>query len=155
VDGFSDTDRQKMTEGSEKHEFQSEVSRLMDIIINSLYTDKQVFLRELISNAADALEKARFHSVQDETFLGDFKDLEVKIEHDPEAKTISILDTAQVLFQTALIESGFEIADPSALVNRVYRLMSKELGVDPEAPLTEIEVPEDAEEEEAAEEAAD
>merc|ERR1712220_30319 len=62
------------------------------------------------------------------------------------------LDTAQVLFQTALIESGYDIADPSALVNRVYRLMSKELGVDPDAPLKEIEVPEDAEEEEEAEE---
>merc|ERR1712014_338077 len=64
----------------------------------------------------------------------------------------SALDTAQVLFQTALIQSGYDIADPSALVNRVYRLMSKELGVDPEAPLKEVEVPEDAEEEEAAEE---
>merc|ERR1719424_1444592 len=58
------------------------------------------------------------------------------------------LDTAQVLFQTALIESGYEIADPSALVNRVYRLMSKELGVDPDAPLTEAEVPEEEEAEE-------
>merc|ERR1719215_1105156 len=55
-------------------------------------------------------------------------------------------DTAQVLFQTALIESGYDIADPSALVSRVYKLMSKELGVDPDAPLTEIEVPEDEEE---------
>merc|ERR1712146_436761 len=45
------------------------------------------------------------------------------------------LDSAQVLFQTALIESGYEIADPSALVSRVYRLMSKELGVDPDAPI--------------------
>merc|ERR1712187_479598 len=45
---------------------------------------------ELISNAADALEKARFHSVQDETFLGDTKDLEIKMEHDADAKTISI-----------------------------------------------------------------
>merc|ERR1712043_55457 len=60
------------------------------------------------------------------------------------------VDTAAVLFQTALIESGYEIADPSALVNRVYRLMSKELGVDPDAPLKEVEVPE--EEEEAEEE---
>merc|ERR1711907_268301 len=58
------------------------------------------------------------------------------------------VDTAQVLFQTALIESGYEIADPSALVNRVYRLMSKELGVDPDAPLKEVEVPEDDAEEE-------
>merc|ERR1719191_1026633 len=63
------------------------------------------------------------------------------------------LDTAQVLFQTALIESGYDIADPSALVNRVYRLMSKELGVDPDAPLKEVEVPED--EEEAEEEEKD
>merc|ERR1719484_170900 len=63
------------------------------------------------------------------------------------------LDTAQVLFQTALIESGYEIADPSALVNRVYRLMSKELGVDPDAPIKEVEVPE--EEEEAEEEDKD
>merc|ERR1712072_192887 len=64
------------------------------------------------------------------------------------------LDTAQVLFQTALIESGYEIADPSALVNRVYRLMSKELGVDPDAPIKEVEVPEE-EEEEAEEEDSD
>merc|ERR1711941_203133 len=63
----------------------------------------------------------------------------------------SASSTAEVLFQTALIESGYEIADASALVNRVYRLMSKELGVDPDAPIKEIEVPEE-EEEEAEEE---
>merc|ERR1712207_130719 len=65
------------------------------------------------------------------------------------------LDSAQVLFQTAILESGYEIADPSALVNRVYRLMSKELGVDPDAPLKEVEVPEGEEEEEEAEEEGD
>merc|ERR1711935_1080169 len=74
-----------------------------------------------------------------------------KIKGDKE--DAAALDTAQVLFQTALIESGYEIADPSALVNRVYRLMSKELGVDPDAPVKEIEVPE--EEEEAEEEDKD
>jgi len=105
VDGFSEADRAKMSEGSEKHEFQAEVNRLMDIIINSLYTDKQVFLRELISNAADALEKARFHSVQDETFLGDTKDLEVKVEHDPDAKTISIIDTGIGMTKADLINN--------------------------------------------------
>merc|ERR1711879_714169 len=78
-------------------------------------------------------------------------DLLSKIKADKEDK--SAIDTAQVLFQTALIESGYEIADPSALVNRVYRLMSKELGVDPDAPLKEVEVPE--EEEEAEEEEDD
>merc|ERR1711877_105606 len=77
-------------------------------------------------------------------------DLLAKVKADKEDK--AALDTAQVLFQTALIESGYEIADPSALVNRVYRLMSKELGVDPDAPLKEVEVPEGEEEEEAEEE---
>merc|ERR1711968_326298 len=82
-------------------------------------------------------------------------DLLSKVKADKEDK--AALDTAQVLFQTALIESGYDIADPTALVNRVYRLMSKELGVDPDAPLKEVEVPEEeeeAEEEEAEEEAS-
>merc|ERR1711959_809128 len=78
-------------------------------------------------------------------------DLLSKVKADKEDK--AAVDTAQVLFQTALIESGYEIADPSALVNRVYRLMSKELGVDPDAPIKEVEVPE--EEEEAEEEDKD
>merc|ERR1711957_621927 len=105
VDGFSEEDRSKMADGSEKHEFQAEVSRLMDIIINSLYTDKQVFLRELISNAADALEKARFHSVQDDAFLGDTQDFEIKIEHDPEAKTLTIVDTGVGMTKADLINN--------------------------------------------------
>merc|ERR1712115_122799 len=77
-------------------------------------------------------------------------DLLSKVKADKEDK--SAVDSASVLFQTALIESGYEIADPSALVKRVYRLMSKELGVDPDAPLKEVEVPEGEEEEEAEEE---
>merc|ERR1712072_733198 len=78
-------------------------------------------------------------------------DMLSKVKADKE--DAAALDAAQVLFQTALIESGYEIADPSALVNRVYRLMSKELGVDPDAPIKEVEVPE--EEEEAEEEDKD
>jgi len=105
VDGFSEEDRAKMADSSEKHEFQAEVNRLMDIIINSLYTDKQVFVRELISNAADALEKARFHSVQDDSYLGDTKDLEVKVEHDPDAKTITIIDTGIGMSKADLINN--------------------------------------------------
>merc|ERR1712186_107177 len=73
-------------------------------------------------------------------------DLLAKVKDDKE--NAAALDTAQVLFQTALIESGYEIADPSALVSRVYRLMSKELGVDPDAPIKEVEVPEEEEAEE-------
>ena len=94
-----------VAEEAETHEFQAEVNRLMDIIINSLYTDKSVFLRELISNAADALEKARFVSVQDETFLGDTKDLEVKLEFDTEEKTLSIIDTGIGMSKSDLINN--------------------------------------------------
>merc|ERR1711966_618764 len=75
-------------------------------------------------------------------------DLLSKVKDDKEDK--SALSSAEVLFQTALIESGYDIADPSALVSRIYQLMSKELGVDPDAPMKEVEVPE--EEEEAEEE---
>merc|ERR1712037_999949 len=80
-------------------------------------------------------------------------DLLAKVKTDKSDK--AAVDTAQVLFQTALIESGYELADASALVNRVYRLMSKELGVDPDAPLTEVEVPEEEEEAEEEEEEKD
>merc|ERR1712070_1127559 len=73
-------------------------------------------------------------------------DLLAKVKADKTDK--AAIDTAQVLFQTALLESGYEIADPSALVNRVYRLMSKELGVNPDAPIKEVEVPEEEEAEE-------
>merc|ERR1712187_673664 len=75
-------------------------------------------------------------------------DLLSKVKADKE--NAAAKDTAHVLFQTALIESGYEIADPSALVSRVYKLMSKELGVDPDAPLKEEE--EDKEEEDKEEE---
>merc|ERR1711907_906568 len=76
-------------------------------------------------------------------------DLLSKVKADKEDK--AAVDSASVFFQIALIESGYEIADPTALVNRVYRLMSKELGVDPDAPLKEVEIPEEEEAEEESE----
>merc|ERR1711981_368741 len=78
-------------------------------------------------------------------------DLLLKVKADKEDKKAT--DTATVLFQTAMLESGDEINDPSALVSRIYSLMSTELGVDPDAAVKEIEVPE--EEEEAEEESKD
>merc|ERR1712196_342239 len=77
-------------------------------------------------------------------------DLLSKVKSDKEDTAAK--DSASVLFQTALIGSGYEIADPSALVKRVYRLMPKELGVDPDAPLKEVEIPDEEEAEEESEE---
>jgi len=65
----------------------------MDIIINSLYQNKEVFLRELISNASDALDKVRFRAINEPDSLGDVKDMEIRIEYDEEAKTVTITDT--------------------------------------------------------------
>merc|ERR1719446_568266 len=79
--------------GAEVNEFQAEVSRLMDIIINSLYKNKDIFLRELISNGSDALDKIRFMAVSDETALESNKALEIKISFDKDARTLTITDS--------------------------------------------------------------
>ena len=77
----------------------------MDIIINSLYTKKEVFIRELISNASDALDKLLFISVQNPNFLGDKSELEIKIDFDHDAKTISITDTGIGMSKAELIKN--------------------------------------------------
>ena len=77
----------------------------MDIIINSLYTKKEVFLRELISNASDALDKLRFISIQNPEQLGKFHDLEVRIDYDQDAKTLSITDTGVGMTKAELIKN--------------------------------------------------
>jgi HSP90 family molecular chaperone len=77
----------------------------MDIIINSLYTKKEVFIRELISNASDALDKIRFISVQNPEYLGSVPDLEIMIDFDFEGKTISITDTGVGMSKAELIKN--------------------------------------------------
>lgn len=64
----------------EKFEFVAEVGRVMDIIINSLYTQKEIFLRELISNASDALDKIRFLAIANPDVLGTETELEIKVQ---------------------------------------------------------------------------
>jgi len=103
VDGLTEEERQSMMDNAESHEFRAETQRLMDIIINSLYLNKGVYLRQLLSNAMDALEKARFLSVQDHSFLGDSPDLEVRVEVDPDAKTLSIQDSGVGMTKEELI----------------------------------------------------
>lgn len=88
----------------ETHEYQAEVSRLMDLIVHSLYSHKEVFLRELVSNASDALDKLRFLSVTDPSLLGDAADLEIRIKPDPDNGTISIIDTGIGMTKEELID---------------------------------------------------
>ena len=73
------------------HKFKAEVSQLLDILVHSLYTNKEIFLRELVSNASDALEKARFNA-QSEGQADDAPQ-EIRITADAEAKTLTVTDT--------------------------------------------------------------
>jgi len=102
---MDETVLQKVEERKENFNFNADVSRLMDIIINSLYTKKEVFIRELISNASDALDKARFLSVSDAEFLGENPEMEIKIDFDYDAKTISITDTGIGMTKNELVKN--------------------------------------------------
>ncbi|MCH7600191.1 MAG: molecular chaperone HtpG [Myxococcales bacterium] len=88
----------------EQHDFQAEVKQLLDLMIHSLYSNKEVFLRELISNASDAIDKARFEGVTNPALLpsGEFA---IQLIADPENKTLSISDNGIGMNHDSVIEN--------------------------------------------------
>ena len=80
-----------MTQQTERHEFQAEVKQLLDLMVHSLYSNKEIFLRELISNASDALDKLRFERLTNPE-LGGSAELFIRLEPDKQARTLSIID---------------------------------------------------------------
>ena len=94
----------------EKHEFQAEVKQVLDIVINSLYKDKEIFIRELVSNASDALEKLRYIQLTDKDIFDDNLALEISISTDDVANTITIKDFGVGMTRQELIENLGTIA---------------------------------------------
>ena len=76
----------------EKLEFQAETKRLLDLVVNSIYTNKEIFLRELISNASDAIDKLHFESLTNHDILNGDENFEIFVVPDKNTKTITISD---------------------------------------------------------------
>ena len=85
--------KEELKEGKkETLQFETEVSQLLHLMINSLYSNKEIFLRELISNASDACDKLRFEAVSDDSLLSDDSELKIQVEFDKDEKTVTIRD---------------------------------------------------------------
>ena len=95
---------------SETHQFQAEVQRVLDIVINSLYTDKEIFVRELVSNASDALEKLRHTQITEKKIHDDNLSLEINLTTDDKASTLTIQDFGIGMNREELVENLGTIA---------------------------------------------
>ena len=101
----------QMTDKTTKnHSFQAEVSKLLDLVANSLYSEREIFLRELISNSADACEKLRYQSLSKKNILGDDKELRINVRVSKKKKYIEIQDNGIGMSNQELIDNLGTIA---------------------------------------------
>lgn len=100
-----------MASNVEKFEFQTEVSKLLKLMIHSLYSNSDVFLRELVSNASDACDKLRFSALNDDSLYAGDSELKIQIQADAEAKTLTIADNGIGMTRDELIENLGTIAN--------------------------------------------
>ncbi|HDH98061.1 MAG TPA: molecular chaperone HtpG, partial [Deltaproteobacteria bacterium] len=99
-----------MTTRTETHEFKTEVKQLLNLIINSLYSNKEIFLRELISNASDAIDKLRFKAQTEEGILGNDTEFSIRIELDKIKNTLTVTDNGIGMTYDEVLENIGTIA---------------------------------------------
>lgn len=95
---------------SQTHEFQAEVKQVLDIVIHSLYTDREIFIRELVSNAADAMEKMRLTQLTEKDIFDASAELQITITTDEAARTLTIADSGIGMTRAELVENLGTIA---------------------------------------------
>ncbi len=112
----------------ERHEFRAEIQQLLNILVHSLYTDREIFLRELLSNATDALHRVQFEMLTDRDVLEPEAELAIRISVDDDTKTITVSDTGIGMTRSELIENLGTIAQSgaAAFVQRVQELGTEE-----------------------------
>ncbi|MBD8526191.1 molecular chaperone HtpG [Pseudomarimonas arenosa] len=99
-----------MTTAVESFKFEAEVQQVLHLVIHSLYSNRDIFLRELISNASDACDKLRFEALSDATLYGEQGELKIRISADSENKTLTVSDTGIGMSREELIENLGTIA---------------------------------------------
>ena len=105
----------KKTDETQTYEFKAELKQLLHLIIHSLYTQPEIFLRELISNASDALNKVRFMQLTNQNILDPERELKIIIEVDPKKRTFAIEDTGIGMTREELIENIGTVAKSGTL----------------------------------------
>ena len=99
-----------MTEAAQTYTFETEAKQILDLMTHSVYSNREIFLRELISNASDAMDKRRFESIENKDLLTEDEELHIRIEANAETRTLTIIDNGIGMSREEVVENIGTIA---------------------------------------------